>query len=402
MRILVVSDVYFPRVNGVSTAIETHRQGLGLHGVSVELIAPRYGDEPDSPGIVRLPAWRVPFDPEDRIISPWRLRAAVMRAAQHADLIHVQTPFAAHYAGIAAARRYGLPVIATYHTLFEEYLHLYMRFAPERWMRAFARAISRSQCNALTATIVPSNAMATRLREYGIKVPLHVLPTGVPLNQFAGTTNPGGRLRFRVRYQIPHDQPVALFVGRAAHEKNIDFLIDALRHAHRQVPNLLLVVAGEGPALNDLRRHAEAVGLKDHVRFLGYLDRARELPDCYAAADLFAFASRTETQGLVLIEAMAVGLPVVSLAEMGTCDLLASGRGAVVPRYDEREFGDALAALALNPNLRTRLGKEAALLASEWSDKTLTARLAALYRSIVDEHAKTEPAWKAHSRAKQD
>lgn len=401
MRVLVVSDVYFPRVNGVSTAIETHRQGLGQHGVTVELIAPRYDDEGEAPGITRLPAWQVPFDPEDRIILPWRLRQAVMAAAQHADLIHVQTPFSAHYAGVAAARRHGLPVIATYHTFFEEYLHHYMRFMPASWMRRFARALSRSQCNALDATVVPSQAMAQRLREYGIKTPMHVLPTGVPLAQFALTNTPGGRARFRARYRIPAEQPVALFVGRAAHEKNIAFLIDALRYAHRSVPNLLLVVAGEGPALDDLRRHADAAGLRDYVRFLGYLDRARELPDCYAAADIFAFASTTETQGLVLLEAMAMGLPVVALAEMGTRDLLSAGKGAVVPPNTLEDFGLAMAALIADPARRAELSNEAQILSQRWSDTALTAELAALYQSIIAEFSKTESAWKAPSRARQ-
>ncbi|WP_172204633.1 glycosyltransferase [Niveibacterium sp. COAC-50] len=401
MRVLMVSDVFFPRVNGVSTAIDTHRRGLAEHGVDVQLVVPRYEDEDGEPGITRLPGWRVPMDPEDRFVAPFRVRRAVMAAAQHADLIHIQTPFTAHYAGLAAARRYGLPVVATYHTLFEEYLHLYARFLPEAWLRGLARRLSRSQCNALNATIVPSNAMAQRLRDYGITAPLHVLPTGVPISQFALCDRASHRARFRARYRIPPDQPVALFVGRAAHEKNIGFLIEALAHARIAQPRLLLVVAGEGPALESLREKAHALGQSEHVRFIGYLDRARELPDCYAAADLFAFASRTETQGLVLIEAMAVGLPVVALAEMGTCDLLGAGRGALVPPDEVAAFGDAMARLAGDSALRTRLGDEARALARDWSDLTLTARLAALYREVRLAHSSQEPAWKAPSKARQ-
>lgn len=401
MRVLMVSDVYFPRVNGVSTAIDTHRRGLPQHGVSVEMVVPQYEDESGEPGITRLPGWRVPGDPEDRFVAPHRVRRAVMNAAAQADLIHIQTPFAAHYAGLAAARRFNLPVVATYHTLFEEYLHLYAPMLPESWLRGLARRLSRSQCNALDATIVPSHAMAQRLREYGITAPLHVLPTGVPIGQFSLGDRACHRARFRARYRIPPDQPVALFVGRAAHEKNIGFLIEALAHARRSVPDLLLVVAGEGPALESLKESAKTLGQAEHVRFIGYLDRARELPDCYAAADLFAFASRTETQGLVLIEAMAVGLPVVALAEMGTCDLLGAHQGALVPPCEVGAFGDAMARLASDGTLRSLLGEQARALARDWSDDALTARMAMLYRDVCLAHSSKENTWKAPSKARQ-
>ena len=401
MHILIVSDVYFPRINGVSTAIETHRRGLQKRGIKVTLIAPRYADESDEKGIIRLPSWKVPGDPEDRIVLPRTMKRAVMTAAKEADLIHIQTPFSAHYAGLAAAHACHIPVVATYHTLFEEYLHLYARHLPESWLRNLARHISRSQCNALDATFVPSFAMEKRLREYRISTPLHVLPTGIPLSQFAIGERSAHRARFRSRYRIPPEQPVALFVGRTAHEKNIRFLIDSLAHARRTTPELLLVVAGEGPALGELQEYAERCGQGDHVRFLGYLDRARELPDCYAAADFFTFASVTETQGLVLIEAMAVGLPVVALAEMGTCDLLGKERGAIVPRHDVADFGDAMAALAADPQRRAHLGTEAQTLARLWSDEELTDRLAELYRSEIAKRTVTETLWRAPSREKQ-
>lgn len=132
----------------------------------------------------------------------------------------------------------------------------------------------------------------------------------------------------RYEYGILSTRPVALYVGRAAHEKNIGFLLHALEYTRRLRPDILLLIAGEGPAVPDLKEKVNALGLRDHVQFIGYLDRSEALPACYAAADVFVFASRTETQGLVLLEAMAAGLPVVALSEMGTTDILAPGRGA--------------------------------------------------------------------------
>ena len=380
MRVLMVSDVYFPRVNGVSTSIETFRRALAAEGVEVRLVAPRYGDEPEAEGIVRVPGRAVPRDPEDRLAS-WRaLRAAVRREAMGCDLIHVQTPFLAHYAGVSAARRLGKPVITTYHTLFEEYLHHYAPFLPAAWLRGLARRLSRSQCNALDAVVVPSTAMRERLEAYGVIAPMHVLPTGIPMGRF---TQGDGR-RFRERHGLAADQPCALFVGRVAFEKNIDFLIDALVLARREIPDLMLLITGEGPATRELQRKAQAMGQGAAVRFIGYLDRQDELPDCYAAADCFVFASRTETQGLVLLEAMAAGLPVVALSAMGTSDILAPGRGCLAPADDTREFAAAMVRVLREPALRGRLAQEARAYAREWADDRLAAKLAACYRRILD------------------
>lgn len=376
MRVLMVSDVYFPRVNGVSTSIETFRKALAAVDVEVRLLVPRYADEPEVEGIVRVPGKAVPRDPEDRLASWTALRAAARKEAADCDLIHVQTPFLAHYAGLSAARHLGKPVIATYHTLFEEYLYHYAPFLPAEWLRGLARRLSRSQCNALDAVVVPSTAMRERLEQYGVRAPMHVLPTGIPLQRFVN----GEGQRFRERHGLAPDQPCALFVGRVAFEKNIDFLIESLAMARREVPNLILLITGEGPAEGVLQRQAEALGLGEAVRFIGYLDRQRDLPDCYAAADCFVFASRTETQGLVLLEAMATGLPVVALAAMGTRDILAPGRGCLTPADDAAEFAAAVVRLLRDPALRSRLSHEARGYALEWSDDRLAANLAELYR----------------------
>ena len=379
MRVLMVSDVYFPRVNGVSTSIETFRSTLPRYGVEVRLVVPRYGDESAAADIVRVPGRPVPGDREDRLVG-WRaMHRAVLAAAADCDLIHIQTPFVAHYAGLAAARRLGLPVLATYHTLFEEYLQHYARWLPAGGLKAAARSFSRRQCNALDGVVVPSTAMRQRLETYGVTVPMEVLPTGIPTARFAH----GEGQVFRARHGIAPTRPVALFVGRVAHEKNIGFLLDALVHAHRVCPEILLVIAGEGPALGDLRQQAAALCIADAVQFIGYLDRQRELPNCYAAADAFVFASRTETQGLVLLEAMAAGLPVIALAEMGTIDILAPGRGAFCPPDDPQAFGQAMGQILGHRGAWRHLAEEAPGYAQEWSDSAMAERLAALYRQAA-------------------
>lgn len=379
MRVLMVSDVYFPRINGVSTSIETFRKSLREEGIEVRLVVPGYGNDTPVPDVIRVPGRSIPGDREDRLVQWGAMHRAVAAAAHDCDLIHIQTPFVAHYAGLRAARRRGLPVLATYHTLFEEYLEHYAPFLPAAWLRQQARALSRRQCNALDAVVVPSSAMRQRLESYGVSKPMHVLPTGIPLQQFAH----GDRAGFRQRHAIATGRPVALFVGRVAHEKNIGFLLQAMTHALKHCPDCLLVIAGEGPAMGSLKRQAEDLGLASHVRFIGYLEREKSLPDCYAAADAFVFASQTETQGLVLLEAMAAGLPVIALAEMGTVDILASGRGSLVPPADPLRFGDTLGHFLAQPDCWPKRAAEARQQAAEWSDRAMSRRLATCYRELI-------------------
>lgn len=383
MRVVMVSDVYFPRINGVSTAIQTYQQALRAHGIEVSLVAPDYGQTGTESWITRVPARQVPGDPEDRLVRWGAMHEAVDAAVAHGcDLIHVQTPFVAHYAGISAARRYGVPVIATYHTLFEDYLKHYIPLVPAAWLRGMARCFSRRQCNSLDAVIVPSKAIHERLGGYGVQTPMHVLPTGISLQ----TPAHGGRRAFRSRFGIDESRPVALFVGRVAHEKNIGFLLDVIDLARESVPDVLLLIAGEGPALPRLSQSVAARCLQNSVRFIGYLDRKTALQDCYAAADVFVFASRTETQGLVLLEAMAAGLPVLALAEMGTVDILGAGRGAVVPDDNPYAFSLALAQVLRDADLLNRLAEEGRTYAADWSDDLLAGRMADLYRQIIGKH----------------
>ncbi|OQA33745.1 MAG: Alpha-monoglucosyldiacylglycerol synthase [Betaproteobacteria bacterium ADurb.Bin341] len=394
MRVLMVSDVYFPRINGVSTSIQTFRQTLPEEGVDVRLIAPAYDKlHGTEDWITRVPGRVIPLDPEDRLLH-WRaMHRAVLKAAKGCDLIHTHTPFVAHYAGLKAARQLGIPIVTTYHTLFEEYLQHYAPFIPASLLRWQTRAWSRRQCNALDAIVVPSQAMKHRLEDYGVTAPLHILPTGIPLQQFSS----GDGAVFRARHDIAANRPIALYVGRIAHEKNIGLLLRAMQKARPQHPQALLLIAGDGPVVSDLQKQAQQMGLGENVRFLGYLDRKQELPGCYAAANLFVFASRTETQGLVLLEAMASGLPVMALAAMGTVDILAPRRGAIISPDDADEFGQALADFFAHPERWPALSDEARHYAAEWPDAAMASRLARLYRNLVQSEQRE---WKAHTKVK--
>lgn len=380
LRVLMISDVYFPRVNGVSTSIATFRDACAALDVQVDLVAPQYdhvaAHETD---VVRVRSRAVPFDPEDRLMARGALRKTLDRLPLHYDLIHVQTPFLAHYAGVRLARRTNVPVVATYHTFFEEYLHHYVPATPRSLMRALARSFSRRQCRQLDAVVVPSSMMLQSLRGYGVHTPAEVIPTGIDL---AALSN-GNGARFRLRNGIEPRRPVMLYVGRVAHEKNLGFLLDVVAQTRRMVPEILFVIAGEGPAQHALQRRARQLGLEAHVKFVGYLSRQQDLQDCYCAGDAFVFASRTETQGLVLLEAMACGTPVVSTAHMGTKDVLEGTRGALVVEESALPFAQAIALVLRDRHLRNRLGQVARGDAQRWTAQAMARRMTDFYRTLV-------------------
>lgn len=380
LRVLMLSDVYFPRINGVSTSIETFRRDLHDHNVEVTLIAPDYLSGDHHPLVHRVPARQLPLDPEDRLMHWGKLNAAAHGLAhKQFDVVHIQTPFTAHYAGVRFARQHKLPVLTTYHTHFEEYFHHYLPLLPRPLLKATARRLARTQCNGLNAIIVPSRAMELTLHDYGVHAPVRILPTGIPVERFRG----GDGKAFRAKYQIPAERPVALYVGRVAHEKNIGFLLEATQRVARLNPRFLLLVAGEGPALPALQKQARQLGIADNVRFIGYLDRETELPGCYAAADVFVFASRTETQGLVLLEAMAAGVPAYAFAEMGTKDILDPQRGAVIAPQDVPAFAAGLHALLQDKERLQLLAAEAQSWADEWSAPQRAKQLAELYAQLT-------------------
>jgi 1,2-diacylglycerol 3-alpha-glucosyltransferase len=386
VQVLFVSDVYFPRVNGVSTSIRTFRQDLSGCGVDTLLVVPSYDQSAtsneravDEPGILRVASSGIPKDPEDRRMR-WgplnRMLASIPPG--RVDLVHIQTPFVAHYAAARFARRVGIPCVATYHTFFEEYLHHYVPVLPRRIGRFMARHFTRSQCADVQALIAPSDPMRDVLLEYGVSTPIHVLPTGLPADRFIA----GDAERFRTEARIPGGRPLVTYVGRVAHEKNIEFLVKVFVEVRRTVPAAMLVIAGEGPARESLRQMVVRLGLERDVHFAGYLDRNTGLLDCYAAANVFVFASRTETQGLVLLEAMAQGAPIVSTAELGTRSVLKPGCGALVVEEKLEPFSAAVTRLLQDENLRNDLAERGRVYAKTWSSAVMARRLADLYESL--------------------
>ena len=335
------TECYRPIVNGIVASIDALRSGLEDAGVEVTTVAPRFPDFDDSDGgIVRIPSLPLPTRTAYRLCVPY-FKHADREQLEDVGLVHTHSPFVTGWMGANYARRRGLPLVFTYHTRIEAYAH-YVPFE-RRAMEAAAVQLTRSYANAADAVIVPTAAMEARLREIGVRTPIAVVPSGVDVAAFTA-----GRRSPAVRALLGADEftPLALVVSRLAREKNLELAIDAL--ARSRVPGTRLAIVGGGPHREALEERARAAGVADRVRFTGALPAAA-LPDVYASGDAFVFPSTTETQGLVLAEALAAGLAVVAVDTPASRDVLGAG-GRLVPN-DADEFAVALdAAIAAGPN----------------------------------------------------
>lgn len=382
MKILFISDVYFPRVNGVSTSIRTFVGQLQELGHEVHLIAPDYGiTTEDEAWIKRIPSRKIYFDPEDRLMKYGLAidRLLELRREKY-DLIHIHTPFVAHYLGQKLAHLLDVPCVETYHTFFEDYLHHYLPWIPKGMARGFARFVSRRQCNGVDAIVAPSKPMLDVLRQYGVKAKAEVIPTGLQAQSFA----PADGDAFREKHGIPLDRPMILYVGRVAFEKNIAFLLRMAVELREMQPEVLLVVAGEGPAEESLHKLSKELNLQQNIKFIGYMDRNTELNGCYKAADVFVFSSKSETQGLVIIEAMAQGTPVVAIAELGTKSILIEGEGALIAPEDEVIFAERVNTLLQDKKVRNALGAKARkYVEQKWTSRAQAERVVEFYQGML-------------------
>jgi glycosyltransferase involved in cell wall biosynthesis len=332
------SECYRPIVNGVVASIDALRAGLDDAGVGVTIVAPHFPPAcDDDRAIVRLPSFPLPAPTAYRLCVPHLSRAA-RRRLRGASVVHAHSPFVTGWTGANFARRRGLPLVFTYHTRIDEYAH----YAPldANVARAALIALTRAFANRADVTIVPTRAMEARLREIGVRAPITVVPSAIDVERFAnGRRTAAARALLGAR----DGERLVLTVSRIAREKNLELAIDALAAC---APDVRLAIVGEGPVRAALEARAVERGVAGRVVFTGALDPSA-LPDLYASSDAFAFPSTTETQGLVLAEAMAAGLPVVA-ADVPVNREMMAGFGRLEPP-DAARFAAALAAALAGP-----------------------------------------------------
>jgi 1,2-diacylglycerol 3-alpha-glucosyltransferase len=387
LKILFISDVYYPRINGVSTSIKSFKENLEQLGHDVRLIAPEYSNHLCSEKwIKRVSSFQVPYDPEDRLMNYFELKKLKKWVeSEKFDLIHIHTPFMAHYFGLNLRKTLSIPCIETYHTFFEDYLHHYIPWLPEKFGRRFARWVSRRQCNSVDGVVVPSKPMLDVLTQYGIDKPMSVIPTGID-KHFLTKRNSDV---FKLNYQLPMDKKILLYVGRVAKEKNIEFLLHVVKNISRECKDILLLITGEGPADKDLDLKIKELGIYEFVKRLPYLDRGNELPQCYSAADVFVFSSKSETQGIVPLEAMAQGTPVVAIAEMGIASVIKNNEGAFATKDNLEEFVSCVKKLISNDKLHASQSKKAYKYVKEnWAASVQAEKVVSFYKASIKHNTK--------------
>jgi glycosyltransferase involved in cell wall biosynthesis len=365
MRIGFFSDAYLPEVSGVGVSLSWLKKALEDLGHEVIVYAPRYaGAGEDESDIYRFRARRFVFHKASRVALPYQHEA--IRTFGTLDIAHSHTPFSLGFVALGASLRHHLPHVHSYHTHLMEFRHYLPPLVrpPKRAVKEFAAAF----CNRCTVVTAHSTPIKEELLRYGVRRPILVLPFGIDLELFcrAPVWAP------REALGVPASAPLCLYAGRLAGEKNLSFLLRAFAHLHRELPTARLVLAGDGPERGHLERQVAEDRLDSAVTFAGFLDHPH-LIDLYKASDLFLFASKTETQGLVLVEAMASGLPTVAIGEMGTLDMIQDGENGLLAPEDERVFARVALSLLGDRDRHARL-RQGALDAGERLSSLNTAR----------------------------
>lgn len=380
MRILFCTDTYPPQVNGVSVVTAISVRGLRARGWECAVIAPRYPvDLPRvfEPGLAQeevtaIPSVPLPTYPDIRLAAPARRTVRDAIARFRPDIVHSATEFVIGRIGQRAAMRAGIPVCTSYHTDFAKYTASYgvpfLRGPVERWIARFHRNAER--------VFTPSAPSRADLLQLGL-TDVEVWGRGVDDVLF----HPAKRsLALRQRLGLGNAFTF-LHVGRLAPEKGVDVLLDAFGALERELPEgtVRMVVAGAGPSLPALKQRAPR-----SVTFLGNIDRQRELPALYASADAFVFASTTETLGLVVLEAMAAGSPVIAAAEGGVADHLRhEENGLAYPAHDVAACTAAMRRLYDDRGLVLRLREGARRTAERRTWEHELDRLDLSYREVL-------------------
>jgi glycosyltransferase involved in cell wall biosynthesis len=379
MRIGMFTDTYTPQINGVVTSINSFTEELQKLGHEVFIFAPQIKDAVKKDNVFYFKSIKYAPLPEHNIAYSLSGHLQTFKDLQ-LDILHSHTPFSLGWLALYLAKQYRLPLVHTYHTLFIEYVH-YVPTALGRqigvWLSTNA---SRRYCHSCDLTIVPSEAMRLELQKYGVLSEIDVIPTGVNEN----FKESGVAQSVLQRHNIPAGTDLIAYAGRLAKEKNIEFLLHMYKEILKGRTNILFAIIGDGPHRPLLEKLATDLGLKDKIIFTGYISDKSELASWYKAVRVFVFSSLTETQGLVILEAMSVGTPVVAVDAMGISDIIHQNTGGLASGLDVSEFALKLTRLLSDKELYRQKSAEALQLARKLSMSNMTRRLLANYQRLID------------------
>lgn len=382
MKILMMTNSYFPYLGGLEQSLHSFSLELRKLGHEVLIAAPGPAGKTDKKeNVVRLPAFHhnnkkgiefsinLPLPGEfTRIMDEFR-----------PDIIHSHYPFFMGDFALRLSRRYHVPLVFSYHIMFEHYVH-YLPIRTEG-VKRFLITLACGYANMCRHVIAPTQSVKDILIKRRIKTPITVVPTGVDVRAFGR----GSGKAFRRKNRIPADALVIGHVGRLAPEKNLDFMVPALIEALKNNKNIHALIVGRGPSVPMIRSTFKKAGLQKRLHLTGYLD-GQNLIDAYHAMDVFAFASLSETQGIVLIEALAAGVPVVGIYAPGVREAVENYvNGRVIRKPSQKKFTAALEWVLKQPYSKSAMIKQQAKnSAQEYSISCCARRMLKIYRQLTD------------------
>lgn len=398
MNILMLTNTYLPHVGGVARSVEAFAMAFRRRGHRVVIVAPEFEGMPsDEVDVIRVPAIQK-FNGSDfsvRVPIPGLLTTVLEDLAP--DVIHSHHPFLLGDAALRIAAELNVPLVFTHHTMYEQYTH----YVPgdSATMKRFVVELAVGYANLCDSVIAPSDSVAAVLRQRGVIVPIEAIPTGVDVAHFGH----GNGQSFRSALGIPDEAFVVGHVGRLAPEKNLPFLAAAVAAFMRRDKKAHFLIAGTGPSTAEIQRICRDRRLSDRLHLVGTC-QGQQLVDAYHAMDVFAFASQSETQGMVLSEAMAAGVPVVAVDAPGVRELVVdTENGRLLPSQNVRSFTAALRWLQQqSPPRRESLRRAAQVTAQRVSIDATADHAIRLYQALADVHAHDKQAagsaWEAALR----
>lgn len=382
LRVAVFSDSALPILNGVSISIDALVREMRNQGHSVHVFTAshfRYKD-PD-PNTSRFLALTTPWARNYPLAVPPFYPMLHRFRKQPFDVIHTHTPFTIGFVGLRWAQSHGIPVVSTYHTLYDKYAH-YIPLFPKRYVRYKIAKHTNFYYNQVDHVITPSEASMKWLRRHSVHRPITVIPTGV--SRLLSVD----RSETRQRLGIAPNHKVLLYVGRIAKEKNMSVLFEAAALVFASDPHARLWLVGDGPYREQCSQMARELGIGDRVKFVGFIPR-EEVDAYYAASDLFVFSSLTETQGLVVNEAMSYGLPAVVVNGGGAGASVVDDVNGLLVRNDSEQMAESILTILNDEQLAAKLSDGALRTGREYSVASMAERAVDVYRSVIQDESVT-------------
>ena len=382
MKIAMMTNSYKPFVAGVPVSVERLTEGLRRIGHEVVVFAPSYDMQEEEQDVVRYGSllrnvaggFSVPNSLDPIIEERFR--------EEDFDVIHVHHPMMMGEAARYLSKRYEVPLVFTYHTRYEQYLHYVGLSGLSRLMPSYLRHCT-APCDLV---IAPTPLMKEYLEEISVKPPVSVLPTGLPMDSFLPDEEKAAQIR---RMYLRGRKHLFVSVSRLAKEKNVEFLIRSVKLIkERRGSDFKLLLVGDGPERKHLQRLAEELGVQEEIVFVGAVPNEEIRNYCHAA-DLFLFASRSETQGIVLIESMAAGTPVLAVRATGTEDVVICGENGYMTNVSEIEFSEKLMDILEKKELQI-LTEGAKKTAENYRSDLIAAKAEKIYMEAIRRRARKE------------